>query len=164
MERLSNNYHSLPISRSSKGNKSTLHAYFNFEGKQYTIVIDIRSVQPLIALKAYLSEENFQRILSENDLFIENSSYGIGYYGYEPVFRADKEDYRSGDVHYVLILDLVLIVTFDKENLHVESVYRLAEDEMIAPEEDRKIWLKAIVFLMIMCIVFLFLGYLITHF
>ena len=51
MERLSNNYHSLPISRSSKGNTSTLHAYFNFEGKQYTIVIDRRSVQPLIALQ-----------------------------------------------------------------------------------------------------------------
>lgn len=51
MERLSNNYHSLPISRSSKGNKSTSHAYFNFEGKQYTIVLDRRSVQPLIALQ-----------------------------------------------------------------------------------------------------------------
>ena len=164
MKRLTDFYHSLPIVRDNKGNRSTSHAYFNFEGKQYTIAIDSSSVQPLIALKAHLSEENFYRILCDNDLLIDNNPYGIEYYGYEPVFKAEKKDYRSGDVHYVLIQDLVLIVTFDKENLHVESVYRLAEDEMITPEEDRNIWLKAIVFLMIMCIVFLFLGYLITHF
>ena len=164
MKRRTAHHHSLAILRDNKGNENTLHAYFNLEGRQYRIVLDRRSVQPLIALKAHLSEENFYRILCDNDLLIDNNPYGIEYYGYKPVFKAEKKDYRSGDVHYVLILDLVLIVTFDKENLHVESVYRLAEDEMIAPEEDRKIWLKAIVFLMIMCIVFLFLGYLITHF
>lgn len=54
MERLSNNYHSLPISRSSKGNGNTLHAYFKFEGRQYRIVLDRRSVQPLMALKVQL--------------------------------------------------------------------------------------------------------------
>lgn len=54
MERLSNNYHSLPISRSSKGNKSTSPAYFNLEGRQYRIVLDRRSVQPIIVLKAQL--------------------------------------------------------------------------------------------------------------
>ena len=54
MERLSNNYHSLPISRSSKGNKSTLPAYFNLEGRQYRIVLDRRLVQPLMALQVQL--------------------------------------------------------------------------------------------------------------
>lgn len=54
MERLSNNYHSLPISRSSKGNKSTSPTYFKFEGRQYRIVLDRRSVQSLMALKVQL--------------------------------------------------------------------------------------------------------------
>ena len=54
MKRLTDFYHSLPIVRDNKGNRSTSHAYFNFEGKQYTIAIDSSSVQPLIALKALL--------------------------------------------------------------------------------------------------------------
>ena len=164
MKRLTDFYHSLPIVRDNKGNRSTSHAYFNFEGKQYTIAIDSSSVQPLIALKAHLSEENFYRILCDNDLLIDNNPYGIEYYGYEPVFKAEKKDYRSGDVHYILIQDLVFIVTFGKEMLHIESVYRLADDEMPAPEDNRKIWLKTIAFLIIMCMVYLFLHYLTAHF
>ena len=48
--------------------------------------------------------------------------------------------------------------------LHIESVYRLADDEMPAPEDNRKIWLKTVAFLMVMCMVYLFLHYLTAHF
>ena len=48
--------------------------------------------------------------------------------------------------------------------LHVESVYHLADDEMPAHEDNRKIWLKTIAFLIIMCMVYLFLHYLTAHF
>lgn len=91
MKRLTDFYHSLPIVRDNKGNRSTSHAYFNFEGKQYTIAIDSSSVQPLIALKAHLSEENFYRILCDNDLLIDNNPYGIEYYGYKPDLRPKRK-------------------------------------------------------------------------
>ena len=54
MKRRTDHHHSLVIVRDNKGNGSTLHAYFNLEGRQYRIVLDRRSVQPLIALKAQL--------------------------------------------------------------------------------------------------------------
>jgi len=67
-------------------------------------------------------------------------------------------------VYYILIQNLVFIVTLGKEMLHVESVYRLADDEMPVPEDNRKIWLKTVAFLIVMCMVYLFLHYLTAHF
>ncbi|MBF1545345.1 MAG: hypothetical protein HXO06_09180 [Prevotella salivae] len=54
MKSLTDHHHSLVIVRDNKGNGSTLHDYFNLEGKQYRIVLDRRSVQPLMALKVQL--------------------------------------------------------------------------------------------------------------
>ncbi|MEZ7712163.1 hypothetical protein [Segatella salivae] len=54
MKRRTDHHHSLAILRDNKGNGNTLHAYFNLEGRQYRMVLDRRSVQPLIALQAQL--------------------------------------------------------------------------------------------------------------
>ena len=54
MKRLTDHHHSLVIVRDNKGNGNTLHAYFYLEGRQYRIVLDRRSVQPLMALQAQL--------------------------------------------------------------------------------------------------------------
>ena len=54
MKNLTDYHHSLAIVRDNKGNGNTSPAYFNLEGRQYRIVLDRRSVQPLIALKVQL--------------------------------------------------------------------------------------------------------------
>jgi len=54
MKSLTAHHHSLAIVRDNKGNGRTSPAYFNLEGRQYRIVLDRRSVQPLIALQAQL--------------------------------------------------------------------------------------------------------------
>ncbi|MFC2654817.1 MAG: hypothetical protein ACFN0J_08995 [Segatella salivae] len=54
MKSLTDHHHSLAIVRDNKGNGSTSPTYFNFEGRLYRIVLDRRSVQPLIALQAQL--------------------------------------------------------------------------------------------------------------
>jgi len=54
MKRRTDHHHSLAILRDNKGNGSTSPTYFNLEGRQYRIVLDRRSVQPLMALQAQL--------------------------------------------------------------------------------------------------------------
>ncbi|MBF1574417.1 MAG: hypothetical protein HXO15_06590 [Prevotella salivae] len=54
MKRRTDHHHSLVIVRDNKGYGNTSPAYFNLEGRQYRIVLDRRSVQPLMALQAQL--------------------------------------------------------------------------------------------------------------
>ena len=132
MERISKHRLLAPIivEKESLINILSRYARIRLRGEEYVIPIrmDSDALNPLISLKHKVSEENFYWIIKDNDLSIDCSELAIGHLGYKPIYKAF--DLKTREVFYFFIPYFLMIVTFDKDNLYVESIYRVRPDEI----------------------------------
>ena len=132
MERISKQRLLTPIiiEKESPINILSRYARIRLRGEEYAIPIrmDSDALNPLISLKHKVSEENFYWIIKDNDLSIDCSELAIGHLGYKPIYKAF--DLKTREVFYFFIQYFLMIVTFDKDNLYVESIYRVRPDEI----------------------------------
>jgi hypothetical protein len=123
--------------------------------------MDSDALNPLVSLKHKISEENFHRIIKDNGLSIDGSELAVGHLGYKPIYKSC--DLETEEVYYFTIRQFIMIVTFDKENLYIESIYEMRPDEVNIVRKVGVNMIDVLKVLFIISLIFLGIWYLVFH-
>lgn len=165
MERISKQRLLTPIiiEKESPINILSRYARIRLKGEEYTVPIrmDSDALNPLISLRHKISEENFHRIIKDNGLSIDGSELAVGHLGYKPIYKSC--DLETEEVYYFTIRQFIMIVTFDKENLYIESIYEMRPDEVNIVRKVGVNMIDVLKVLFVISLIFLGIWYLVFH-
>ena len=165
MERISKQRLLTPIiiEKESPINILSRYARIRLKGEEYTVPIrmDSDALNPLISLRYKISEENFHRIIKDNGLSIDGSELAVGHLGYKPIYKSC--DLETEEVYYFTIRQFIMIVTFDKENLYIESIYEMRPDEVNIVRKVGVNMIDVLKVLFVISLIFLGIWYLVFH-